>query len=94
MRWIKTICVGISLLFYLSAGSAQTIVNDVSRLNPTLVNEVVQVKTTNDIVDALSRAKNTHMNISISGRKHRQGGHISAKSCIHLDLLHYNKILA
>src|SRR5436190_5569361 len=56
-----------------ASGSGKTI-NDVSCLNPTPVRDVIAVKSIADISNAVQRARQDGLKISIAGARHSQGG--------------------
>ena len=66
------------------------IVNDVTKLNPIQVAQVIQPKTEEDIVKAI---KNTTGKVSIGGGRYSQGGQVAYENSIHLDMRQYNKVL-
>ena len=71
------------------------LLNDVhSRLNPTHVAEIVQPKTTDDVVAAVKRAKAEGRSISISGARHSMGGQQFAKDALHLDMRSMDQFLS
>lgn len=75
------------------ASLAQISSNDVSRLNPTEVRDVIQVTSTKQVHDAVAFAAANHLRVSIAGKKHSQGGHTSIKGGIVLDMTTFNHIL-
>lgn len=79
--------------FSISGYASKIMLNDVSRLNPVLVNKVVHVHTTNQLIKAVKEAQSKHLSISIAGKQHSQGGQTLQKNSIHLDMLPYNKVL-
>lgn len=67
--------------------------NDVGRLVPIKVREVVQGQETEQIQQILKEAKKKEMKISIAGKQHSQGGHTYFKDAIVLDMTTYNRII-
>jgi FAD/FMN-containing dehydrogenase len=76
------------LPFALSAGE---VVNDVTRLNPIVVDEVITPVSIAEICAAVKNAKGA---ISIGGSRHSQGGQIATGHSLHLDMRSFNKIVA
>ena len=66
------------------------IVNDISRLNPVRVAEVLTPTTTQEIVQAVSNHPGP---ISIGGARHSMGGQIAAEGSLHIDMRRLNRIL-
>jgi len=75
------------------ASHAQVTSNDVSRLNPTEVREIIQVTSEQQVREALAFAAAHHLKVSIAGKKHSQGGHTSITGGIVLDMTAFNHIL-
>ncbi len=89
----------ISLLLFLLISTASfaadgVVFNDVSRLNPVTVNKIVKVHGLKDISDAIVEAKDKGLKVSISGKRHSQGGQQSCANCIVLDMMEYNKVIS
>src|SRR5262249_22943701 len=74
-----------------AAARSPLLVNDVSQLNPIAVTQVVIPRTTQEIVDAVTHANGP---ISIGGARHSMGGQIGAAGGLHIDLRHFDRILA
>ncbi len=70
------------------------ILDDVSRLNQTHVSEVIRPRTEEELKQAIQRAKRLGLKVSISGKKHSQGGHAFYDSALHLDMTEFNKVIA
>ncbi|PYO47262.1 MAG: hypothetical protein DMD72_10395, partial [Gemmatimonadetes bacterium] len=71
--------------------SAPTVIYDVTQLNPVRVKEVIQPRTTAEIVNAVS----THSGpISIGGSRHSMGGQTAAPGALLIDMRHFDRILA
>ncbi|MEK3890176.1 FAD-binding oxidoreductase [Bacillus sp. FSL K6-3431] len=71
----------------------ELLMNDVGRLVPIKVREVVQGQETEQIQQILKEAKKKEMKISIAGKQHSQGGHTYFKDAIVLDMTTYNRII-
>ncbi len=67
--------------------------DDVGRLYPTQVKEVIDAREVAAIQAAVQRAATEKLKISISGRRHSQGGHVFYKDAVVLDMTSFNKIL-
>lgn len=72
---------------------AAEIVNDVSRLNPVQVTEVIKVRSLDDIHAAIDHAREYHLPVAISAQRHSQGGHTAVQGGLVLDMSEYNKIV-
>jgi len=73
--------------------NAAVLVNDVhSRLNPTLVDHVVAVRSTNDAREAILAAARTEKPICVSGGRHSMGGQQFARGGVLLDTQSYRGI--
>lgn len=66
------------------------IVNDVTLLNPILVDRVLAPTTTKEIVQAVREHRGP---ISIGGGRFSMGGQIATEGTLHLDMRQFNKIL-
>lgn len=83
------------IIFWSSTCFAQDIaISDISRLNLVNVQQVVQPRTTQELVRAVLLAKKHHLRISISGKSHSQGGQSYYPNSLHINMLDYNKILS
>jgi len=67
------------------------VIDDVTQMNPISVASVVVPRTTDDIVNAV---RNSPGPISIGGARHSMGGQIGAPGSLHLDMRHFDKVLA
>lgn len=67
--------------------------NDVGRLYPTQVKEVVHAREVSVIQEAVQRAAAEKLKVSISGKSHSQGGHVFYQDAVVLDMTGFNKIL-
>ena len=74
--------------------STTNIINDVSRLNPTHVKEIIKNQEVQGIKEALAEARKNNIKVSIAGKKHSMGGHAFYKDAVVLDMTSFNKILA
>jgi len=68
-----------------------TLVNDVTLMNPTYVSRVIQPTTVEEVVAAL---QSTTGPVSIGGGRYSQGGQISWPGSLHLDMRRFDKVLA
>jgi decaprenylphospho-beta-D-ribofuranose 2-oxidase len=69
------------------------LINDVSRLNPTYVTEIVTNHEVAALQESLKRARNENLKVSIAGRRHSMGGHTFYKDALVLNMNSYNKVL-
>jgi FAD/FMN-containing dehydrogenase len=76
------------LPFALAAGE---VVNDVTQLNPIVVDQVIVPFSIKEICTAVKNAKGA---ISIGGARHSEGGQIATEHSLHLDMRSFNKIVA
>ncbi len=84
-------------LFFLLIGcipESELIMNDVSRLNPTTVHQIVSHDEVFELQNAVLKAQEDGLKVSIAGRKHSQGGHVFYDDSVVLDMLNFNKVLA
>lgn len=70
------------------------VLNDVSGLNKTRVSEVLHSHAVEDLREAVLRANETGLKVSISGSKHSQGGHAFYNGSIHLDMKQFDDVLS
>src|SRR6266542_4172017 len=61
-------------------------INDVSCLNPTPVDGIVDVKQVEDVSQALTFARANGLKVSIAGARHSQGGQAFASKAVVLDM--------
>lgn len=80
-------------ILFLGGCSSEPIVNDVSRLNPTSVSEILAPKSEAEIIEAVKSAAARGLGISIGGARHSQGGQTSYAGSVHLDMRSFNKVL-
>lgn len=76
------------------SGEQGLLINDVSRLNPTYVKEIVKNNETEGLIETLSRAREENLNVSIAGKRHSMGGHAFYPGAVVLDMTSFNKILS
>ena len=67
-------------------------INDVSCLNPTPVARVSEVRTEEDVRNALALARSEGRRVSIAGARHSQGGHAFATNNVVLDMRTFNRV--
>lgn len=71
-----------------------TLLNDVhSKLNSTLVREVVTVRSVQDIQRVVERASRSHAAVSVAGGRHAMGGQQFGQDTLHLDTRLFNRML-
>jgi decaprenylphospho-beta-D-ribofuranose 2-oxidase len=70
------------------------VLNDVAGLNRTVVRDVVQPQTEDEIRSAVSRSLSAGAKITIAGRRHSMGGQTLYPDAISIDMLQFNKILS
>jgi FAD/FMN-containing dehydrogenase len=66
------------------------VINDVNRLNPIHVNEVITPTTTTEIVEAVRRHPGP---IAIGGARHSMGGQIATNGALFIDMRQFDRIL-
>lgn len=74
--------------------SNELLINDVSRLNPTHIREIVKNEEIKGLQDALAEARGNKLKVSIAGKRHSMGGHAFYKDAVVLDMTSFNKILS
>jgi FAD/FMN-containing dehydrogenase len=79
-----------ALLLLPLALSAGEVVNDVTQLNPIVVDQVIAPVSIEEICAAVESAKGA---ISIGGARHSQGGQIATEHSLHLDMRNFNRIV-
>jgi FAD/FMN-containing dehydrogenase len=67
-------------------------INDASCLNKTYIYGLVQVKTIEDIKNALLFAKENGLKVSLAGVKHSMGGHAFYQNALVLDITQFNRM--
>src|SRR5579872_5163011 len=80
-----------SLMAHEAAQAAEAI-DDASRLNNTLVSEIVDIRTDSDVKLALIKAQMVKKHISIAGRRHSMGGQTFEKDQIVLNMLPFHDL--
>ncbi len=89
---------GVALAPYaLRAGatmSTRAVVNDVhSKLNPTLVHDIVPVDSLAAVQSAIQRARAEQLPVSIAGGRHAMGGQQFGAGTLHIDTRKMNRVL-
>ena len=69
----------------------QTIINDITKLNPIAVNQVVAPRTIEEIQQAL---RSTTGKVSIGGGRYSQGGQTALEDSLHLDMRDFNQVVS
>lgn len=72
----------------------QNVVNDVARLNRTVVGKVVRPKSEQEIRDAVLEAGAKGEKVTIAGKRHSMGGQTIYAGAVTLDMLQFNKIMS
>ena len=66
-------------IIFFSCGEKQAadgvLINDISRLNPTYVKQIIPANSLKSLQKAVRLASEKNLKISISGKRHSQGGH-------------------
>jgi FAD/FMN-containing dehydrogenase len=70
------------------------IVNDVARLNRTLVREVIHPRNEDEIRNAVLEAAASGVKVTIGGKRHSMGGQTLYPGAVAFDMLQFNKILS
>ncbi len=70
--------------------SASNLINDVTRLNPIVVDSVIIPTTTEEIVQAVKRHSGP---IAIGGGRYSMGGQTATEGALHIDMRRFNRIL-
>ena len=70
------------------------LVNDISRMNPTYVKEIILADSIEKIQNVIKRANKENLKVSMAGTKHSQGGHAFYDGALLLDMTGLNKILS
>ncbi|MCR2822143.1 FAD-binding oxidoreductase [Lederbergia panacisoli] len=81
------------VLSYLEKDQNNLLMNDVGRLVPIKVKEVVKGQEIEQFKQLLLDAKKKNLKISIAGKQHSQGGHTYFKDAIVLNMTTYNKVI-
>jgi len=70
------------------------LINDASCLNETRIYDIITVKTTDDILQALKTAQEKKLFIAIAGVRHSMGGQAFFQDALVVDMRSFNKIIA
>jgi decaprenylphospho-beta-D-ribofuranose 2-oxidase len=91
-------CVAVALLLpihHLTPPSEPpNVVNDVARLNRTLVREVIHPRNEDEIRNTVVGAATSGVKVTIAGKRHSMGGQTLYPGAVALDMLQFNKILS
>ena len=68
----------------------QTLINDITQMNPTYVGSVVEPTSIDQVVDALRTSSGP---VSIGGGRFSQGGQVSYPDSLHLDMRKLNRVV-
>lgn len=68
--------------------------NDAARLNRTVIREVIQPQSEDEIRSAILRAAASGVKVAIAGKRHSMGGQTLYPDAIALDMLRFNRILS
>ena len=84
-------------IIFFSCGEKQAadgvLINDISRLNPTYVKQIIPANSLKSLQKAVRLASEKNLKISISGKRHSQGGHAFYDGAVVLDMTHFNQII-
>jgi hypothetical protein len=95
--WLPAIIVGVlavTIFYPRHPDQDPLVLDDVSRLNQTRVSEILRPRTEEELQQAIRRAKQLGLKVSISGKRHSQGGHAFYHNAMHLDMTAFNKVIA
>jgi len=70
------------------------VVNDVARLNRTLVREVIHPRNEDEIRKAVLGAATRGVKVTVAGKRHSMGGQTLYPGAVALNMLQFNKILS
>ncbi|MCM2676198.1 FAD-binding oxidoreductase [Alkalicoccobacillus plakortidis] len=70
------------------------LINDVSRLQSVYVQEIVEGKEEQALIDAVLRAKRQDLKVSIAGARHSQGGHAFYEDSVWLNMKGFDQVLS
>jgi decaprenylphospho-beta-D-ribofuranose 2-oxidase len=70
------------------------VVNDVARLNRTVVREVIHAQSEDEIRNAVLRAGASGMKVTIAGKRHSMGGQTLYPDSIAIDMVPFNRIIS
>jgi len=68
--------------------------DDVSAMNSTVMKKIIRVRTIDDIINTVKKAKSEGRKICIKGTKHSMGGQTLTEKGYQLDMLHFNQIIS
>ena len=104
MRPVKTTLIIISSMLYIGLfwlsvnqheiNSKSVLINDVSRLYPVYVAEIVKHDQVAGLQEVLLAAQNNNLKVSIAGSRHTQGGHTYYEDAVVLDMTEFNEIIS
>jgi decaprenylphospho-beta-D-ribofuranose 2-oxidase len=73
--------------------TARTTILDVSRLESVTVNQIVHVRSVEELQEAVQKAQREKLKVSIAGARHSQGGHIYYPGGVVLNMRGFNRVL-
>jgi len=77
------------LLFFSIPALSKKVVNDITKLNPIKVSDVVMPKTISELKQLVAKHKGQ---ISIGGGRYSQGGQTACENCLFIDMKGLNRI--
>ena len=93
--FIVFLILGIVSFFLPQENTSQgVLVNDISRMNPTYVKEIILADSIEKIRNVIKRANKENLKVSMAGTKHSQGGHAFFDGALLLDMTGLNEILS
>jgi decaprenylphospho-beta-D-ribofuranose 2-oxidase len=72
----------------------ELLISDVSRLFPVQVQEIIHSDQESGLINAVVKAAENNLKISIAGARHSQGGHAFYQDALLLDMRDFNEILS
>lgn len=78
---------------YSAENAERVLVNDVGRLTPTYVKDVVRNREIEGIQETLAMAREEGLKVSIAGKRHSMGGHAFYPDAVVLDMTSLDRIL-
>ena len=60
--------------------------------NSSIIGEIINISTTQDIINSINTAKKSNKKITIAGRRHSMGGQTLLDNSLHLNMLDFNKV--
>ena len=95
--WMLVVPIVLTYILIFQWGSnereSKNIITDVSRLMPTKIDRIVKGSQEKGIIDALSKARDENLRVSIAGKRHSQGGHTYYPDGMVLDMTGFNEVL-